>query len=72
MEIRNHKEKGKEDLFALQFDYFLECIEKNINVPEPTVFALETLRFVEQCYRNRSDVRQPWVYHGIDEKRSAG
>ena len=72
MEIRNHKEKGKVDLFTLQLDYFLECIEKKINVPEPTVFALETLRFVEQCYRDRLPVKQPWVYSGIKEGRNAG
>jgi hypothetical protein len=71
MEIRNHKEKGKDDLFALQLDYFSECIEKQIQVPEPTVFALETLRAVEESYRNRLPVKQPWVYSGIKEDKYA-
>ena len=72
MEIRNHKEKGKDNLFALQLDYFSECIEKQIQVPEPTVFALETLRVVEESYRNRLPVKQPWVYSGIKEGKNAG
>ena len=70
MEIRNQNDKGKDDLFARQLDYFSECIGKKIYVPEPTVFALETVRFVEQCYQNRLGVRQPWVYHGIDGNRN--
>jgi predicted dehydrogenase len=67
MEIRNHLEKEKVDLFALQMDRFAKCIEGKDPVPETTVVALDALRFVEESYLHRVVVRQPWVYHGIDQ-----
>jgi predicted dehydrogenase len=67
MEIRNHREKEKVDLFDLQLDRFAECVEMKSLVPETTDVALDALRFVEECYLHRVAVRQPWVYHGIDQ-----
>jgi Predicted dehydrogenases and related proteins len=67
MEIRNHLEKEKADLFALQLDRFAACIEEKEPVPETTVVALDALRFVEECYLHRVAVPQPWVYQGIDQ-----
>lgn len=69
MEIRDHLEKGKADLFALQLDRFAACIEEKEPVPETTVVALDALRFVEECYLHRVAVPQPWVFHGIDQGR---
>jgi len=69
MEIRDHPGKEKVDLFELQMDRFAECIEERNPVPETTVVALDALRFVEECYLHRVPVRQPWVYHGIDQGR---
>jgi len=69
MEIRNHREKGKVDLFDLQLDHFAECIERKDPVPETTLVALDALRFVEECYLHRLAVPQPWVYHGIVQGR---
>jgi hypothetical protein len=50
---------------------FWNAIEKQVQVPEPTVFALETLRVVEESYRDRLPVKQPWVYSGIKEGKNA-
>jgi predicted dehydrogenase len=67
LEIRNHLDKEKVDLFELQLEQFATCIEEKNPVPETTVVALDALRFVEECYLHREAVRQPWVYNGIDQ-----
>jgi hypothetical protein len=72
MEIKNSNEEGEVDLFGMQLNYFAECIEGNFQDPEPTGFALESLKFVEECYRNRVGVNQPWVFYGIDKRKNAG
>jgi predicted dehydrogenase len=72
MEIKNCNEEGEVDLFGLQLAHFAECIDGKIQDPEPTGLGLEALKFVEECYRNRAGVDQPWVFFGIDIRKNAG
>ena len=65
--------KERERMISLRFSsiIFWNAIEKQVQVPEPTVFALETLRVVEESNRDRLPVKQPWVYSGIKEGKNA-
>jgi len=65
--------KKRERMISWRFSsiIFWNAIEKQVQVPEPTVFALETLRVVEESYRDRLPVKQPWVYSGIKEGKNA-
>jgi predicted dehydrogenase len=68
LEIRTCYEKQKINYWGHQLEYFRKLIIQKRSAETPTKYAYEALKFIDECYSKRVELKQPWVFYNLKNR----